>query len=60
MLDRPSPEKVFHNALKMKNAALFPAKNPSSKDVVNALNCTEEKAETQVFLQCFRGILDHI
>ena len=62
VLDRPSPKKVFHNALKMKNAAVFPTKNPSRKNVVNALSYTQQKAELkiQVFLQCFRGILDHV
>lgn len=57
VLDRPSPKKVFHNALKMKNAAVLPTKNPSCKKVVNALDYTEQKAELKikVFLQCFRG-----
>lgn len=56
------PKKVFHNALKMKNAAVFPTKNPSRKKAVSALNYTEQKGELkiQIFLQCFRGILDHI
>jgi len=62
VLDRPSRKKVFHNALKMKNAAVFPTKNPSHKNAVNALNHTEQKTglKIEVFLQCFRGILDHI
>lgn len=29
VLGRPSPKKVFHNALKMRNAAVFPKNNPS-------------------------------
>lgn len=56
------PKKVFHNALKMKNAVVFPTKSPSRKNVVNALNYTAQKAElkVQIFPQCFRGILDHV
>lgn len=45
VLGRPSPKKVFHNALKMRNAAIFPNKSPSLKNVVNALAYTEQKAE---------------
>lgn len=56
------PKKGLSWCFKVKNAAVFPTKNPSRKGVLNALNYTDQKAELniQVFLQCFRGILDHI
>lgn len=43
VLDRPPSKKVFHSALEMKNAAVFPTKNPNCKEVVNALHYTERK-----------------